>query len=181
MATPQEAISQSNIRWQVNVGPLVCIAGQPMIFVTIGTTDFDQLVQKMDSLAPSLSEQVVLQIGKSSYAPRNCEYFRFAPTLEPYIARANLVVSQGGMAVTYEVLRQGKKLISVENTTYADGHQKEILEVLAEENYLVWCRNLDELPSLLERAPKLELKPYTTPPCTIADEIRTYLSGLERK
>ncbi len=37
-----------------------------MIFVTIGTTDFDQLVQKMDSLAPGLTDEVVMQIGKGS-------------------------------------------------------------------------------------------------------------------
>lgn len=152
-----------------------------MIFVTIGTTDFDQLVQKMDALAPSLTDQVVMQIGKGSYVPTNCEYFRFVPTLAPYIARADLVVSQGGMAVTYEVLRERKKLISVENTTYADGHQKEILEILAKENYLVWCRNLDELPSLLQSAPKMKLQPYIPPPCTIADEIRDFLGKLESK
>ncbi len=83
------------------------------------------------------------------------------------------------MAVTYEVLRERKKLISVENTTYADGHQKEILQILAKENYLVWCRNLEELPSLLQLAPKMELKPYVPPPCTIADEIRNFLGKLE--
>lgn len=150
-----------------------------MIFVTIGTTDFNLLVEKMDSLVPNLKDQVIIQIGKSTYIPKNCEYFRFAPTLVPYIAKADLVVSQGGMAVTYEVLNQGKKLISVENTTYADRHQKEILEVLAKENYLIWCRNLDELPSLLNLVPNLELKPYAPPPCTIAEEIRDFLSKLE--
>ena len=149
-----------------------------MIFVTIGTTDFDQLVEKMDSLIPFLDDQVIMQIGKSTYVPKNCDYFRFVPTLAPYIAQADVVVSQGGMAVTYEVLRERKKLISVENTTYVDGHQREILEMLAKENYLVWCRNLDELRSLLKRAPELELKPYAPPPCTIAEEVRNFLNTL---
>jgi beta-1,4-N-acetylglucosaminyltransferase len=150
-----------------------------MIFVTIGTTDFDQLVEKMDALAPSLTEQVIIQTGKSKYVPKNCEYFRFAPSLAPYIDQADIVVSQGGMAVTYEVLNKRKKLISVENTTYTDGHQKDILKILAKENYLVWCSDLDELPGMLDVVKDVELKPYIRPPCTIAEEIRNFLNTLE--
>ncbi len=150
-----------------------------MIFVTIGTTDFDELVETMDKLAPSLTDQVIIQVGKSKYVPQNCEYFCFAPSLAPYIEQADLVISQGGMAVTYEVLNSHKKLISVENTTYVDGHQKDILEMLAKENYLAWCRDLSDLPRLLDRSSELEFKPYTPPPCTIAEEIRDYLNTLK--
>src|SRR5947209_11093294 len=53
-----------------------------MIFVTVGTTDFDALVRRIDELAPSLGEEVLCQIGKGSYLPRNCRYFRYAPSLD---------------------------------------------------------------------------------------------------
>ena len=37
-----------------------------MILVTVGTTNFDALVRRMDELAPELGEAVVCQIGGGS-------------------------------------------------------------------------------------------------------------------
>jgi len=149
-----------------------------MIFVTVGTSDFDLLVQKMDQVASSLDDEVLIQIGYGQYIPQNCEYFRFAPSLEPYYDRADIVVAQGGVATIIEVLTKGKTLISVENTTCVDSHQTEILSAFAEENFLIWCRDLEALPSLLEQAPTVELKSYAAPPCTIGDMIRDFLQEL---
>jgi beta-1,4-N-acetylglucosaminyltransferase len=149
-----------------------------MIFVTVGTSDFDRLVEKIDRLAPNLNDQVVVQIGHGRYIPQNCQYFRFAPSLASYYTAADVVVAQGGLGTTLEVLHRGRKLISVENTTCIDSHQTDILEALAAEGYLIWCRDLDELGSLLESAPTMSLKPYVPPPCQIAEVIKDYLSKL---
>ena len=150
-----------------------------MIFVTVGTADFDQLVEKMDGLAASLHDQVIIQIGMSKYVPQNCEYFRFAPTLDPYYEQADVVVAHGGLATTMEVLEKGKKLISVENKTCIDGHQHDILQILSQEECLIWCQDLDELPSLVERLPTINLRPYVVPPCQITDIVRDFLDKLE--
>ena len=149
-----------------------------MIFVTVGTSDFDPLVVKMDELAPTLSELVVIQIGTGEYIPKNCTYFRFAPSLEPYYERASVVVAHGGLGTTMEVLRKGKTLISVENTTCIDGHQTDILEALSAQGYLVWCRDLDALPEILERLPTIHLEPYISPPCEIVERIRAEIRHL---
>ena len=146
-----------------------------MIFVTVGTSDFEQLVRKIDELAPFLRDQVVIQIGHGRYIPRNCEYFRFAPSLDPYYDKADIVVAHGGLGTTMEVLEKGKKLISVENITCIDDHQTDILEILAKEGHLIWCRDWDELPSLLERAPAMTPRPYVAPPCRIAEVIKDFL------
>ena len=40
-----------------------------MIFVTVGTTDFDDLLRAMDALAPTLGEEVVAQTGRGPISP----------------------------------------------------------------------------------------------------------------
>ena len=66
----------------------------------------------MDEMAPTLPEEVVMQIGNGQYVPRNCQYFRFAPSLESYYDGAMIVVSHGGLGITTETLERGKKLAS---------------------------------------------------------------------
>jgi beta-1,4-N-acetylglucosaminyltransferase len=149
-----------------------------LIFVTVGTSDFDQLVERIDELAPSIDDRIVIQIGNGKYVPRNCEHFRFAPSLDPYYDEADTVVAQGGLGTTMEVLEKGKPLISVQNTTCVDDHQIDILSVLSEAGYLVWCRNMDELPNLLHSLPDIELRTYTAPPCDIANVIQAFLEKL---
>ena len=148
-----------------------------MIFVAVGTTDFDALVKKMDEIAPLLSEKVVMQIGNGQYLPRSCQYFRFAPSLSPYYDNATLVVSHGGRGITMEALERGKKLISVENTTCHGGHQRDLLNALAEERYLIWCQDLGKLLKALERARYYEFKRYVTPECEIHTVIKEFLQN----
>jgi beta-1,4-N-acetylglucosaminyltransferase len=148
-----------------------------MIFVAVGTTDFDNLIMKMDGIAPLLSEETVMQIGNGQYIPRNCQYFRFAPSLEPYYDKSSIVVSHGGLGITMEVLERGRKLIGVENTALQDEHQKDLLSALSREGYLIWCQDLGELLEALERARHFEFKRYVAPDCEIRAVIAEFLQN----
>jgi UDP-N-acetylglucosamine transferase subunit ALG13 len=149
-----------------------------VIFVAIGTTDFDALIQAMDNLSLSLSEKVVMQIGRSKYVPEHCEYFRFAPSLTPYYERASLIVSHGGQGIVTEVLKCGLPLVAVEDPSQPDRHQREILSVREQEGHLIWCKDLQELPQAMERA-KTQLRPYTAPECWIHTIVAGFLDSLE--
>lgn len=146
-----------------------------MIFVAVGTTDFDGLIVRMDEIAPTLPEEVVMQIGNGQYIPKNCQYFRFAPSLEPHYDKASMVVSHGGLGIIMEVLEKGKRLIGVENTTCHGKHQQDLLSTLAEEEYLIWCQNLSELPTALERARHYHFKNYVNHECEIHTMIEKFL------
>jgi beta-1,4-N-acetylglucosaminyltransferase len=150
-----------------------------MIFVTVGTTDFDALVRLMDGLAPTLSEPVVAQIGRGEFVPEHVEWFRLAPDLRPYYAQADVVVSHGGLGTLVEVLTLGKRLIGVSNPDRYDRHQEDLLGYLESQQQLVWCRDLSLIPALLREIRSMTFAPYSAPPCTIAEEIRSYL-GLRR-
>jgi len=147
-----------------------------MIFVTVGTTDFDALVRLMDELAPTLAEPVVAQIGRGVYVPEHIEWFRLAPDLRQAYAQADVVVSHGGLGTLVEVLTLGKRLIGVSNPDRYDRHQEDLLGYLESQHQLVWCRDMGEIPRLLSEIRSMTFAPYTAPPCTIADEIRSFLS-----
>jgi beta-1,4-N-acetylglucosaminyltransferase len=149
-----------------------------VIFVAIGTTDFDALIQAMDNLSLSLPEEVVMQIGRSKYMPKHCEYFRFVPSLVPYYERASLVVSHGGLGIVTEVMEYGRPLVTVEDPNQPDCHQREILDMWEREGHLIWCKDLKELPEAMERA-KTQLRPYTAPECWIHAIVAGFLDSLE--
>ncbi|MCS6843709.1 MAG: hypothetical protein NZ528_05185 [Caldilineales bacterium] len=146
-----------------------------MIFVTVGTTDFDALVEAADRLAAALDEEVVIQIGHGSYEPRHARWFRFADSLAPYYDRASLVISHGGFGTVTEVLRRGLPLVGVSNPDRYDRHQDQILRAFEEGGHLVWCRNLAELPSAVERARRTALVPYCPPESRIHEVVRAFL------
>ncbi|MDQ3855900.1 MAG: hypothetical protein M3281_05825 [Chloroflexota bacterium] len=145
-----------------------------MIFVTVGTFHFEGLVQRMDELATGLDEQVICQIASGTYVPKNCEYFRFAPSLDSYMERARLVITHGGLVVV-EAVRMGKPVVAIANPNRTDRHPHQILSVLEQHNHIVWCRTLDDLPASIARASTMTFAPYTEPPCHIHTVIRDFL------
>jgi len=150
-----------------------------MIFVATGTTGFDALAERMDRLAPSLDEPVVIQLGNGCYIPRRTEYFRFAPSLKPYYEQASLVMAHGGMGICLEVLDCGRPLIALDNPDRFDQHQQDMLRVLAAQNYLIWCQDVNDLPEALERARQHKFRRYVASACEIHGVIRAFLQGLE--
>jgi beta-1,4-N-acetylglucosaminyltransferase len=150
-----------------------------MIFVATGTTGFDALAEQVDRLAPSLEGTVVIQLGNGRYVPQRTEYFRFAPSLKPYYEQASLIIAHGGMGICLEVLDCGKPLIAIDNPDRFDQHQQDMLRVLAAQNYLIWCRDLNDLPEVLERARHHEFRRYVTSECKIHVLIKEFLQRLE--
>jgi UDP-N-acetylglucosamine transferase subunit ALG13 len=151
------------------------LARKSYVLVTVGTTDFDALIQAVDALAPSLQVQGTMQIGHGQYIPVNMPYFRFAPSLAPYYEQASLVIAHGGLGTTMEVLRRGLPLVSVGNPDRYDNHQEDLLSTMAEEGYLVWCRRLDELKQAIETAQTASPRRYQPPECEIHLVINKFL------
>lgn len=150
-----------------------------IVFVTVGSTDFDPLVRAADEAAPSLPLPVVIQIGIGRYEPRNAEWFRLAPSLEPYYARAEIVVSHGGAGTILEVLRRGMRLVSADNPDRPDQHQKDMIGHMASLGKLVWCRDLARLRGAIEEARSLRPAPLVTPPPLVHHVIREFLDAIE--
>jgi len=150
-----------------------------MIFVTVGSGDFDPLIQAMDEICARRPDlEVLMQIGLGRYEPQHAPFFRFAPSLEPYYDRADLVIAHGGVGVTMEVLRRGLPLIGVDNPDRPDQHQVDLLSYLSEGGYLVWCHDLNRLEATIDSIRSRKLRRWEPPPCTIHLIVDAFLQKL---
>jgi UDP-N-acetylglucosamine transferase subunit ALG13 len=150
-----------------------------MIFVSVGSGNFDALVKALDRICarrPDLN--ILMQIGLGSYEPQHTRYFRFAPSLEPYYDQAALVIAHGGVGVTMEVLRRGLPLIGVDNPDRPDQHQIDILSHLSEGGFLVWCRDLSQLEPTIDSMPGRTLQRWQPDPCTVHLVVAEFLQQL---
>jgi UDP-N-acetylglucosamine transferase subunit ALG13 len=155
-----------------------------MIFVTVGSTDFDALVRAADGLcAPGgllAGRAVEMQIGDGAYRPAHASFFRFAPNLEPYFERAELVIAHGGLGTAVEAIGKGRRLLAVANPDRYDHHQEDLLGALAEAGNLLWCRDIARLGEFVRAALDFQPTPYVCPPCTIHEVIADYLRAGRR-
>lgn len=142
------------------------------IFVTVGTTEFNELIKQLASseahktLKNSLGcEQLTLQIGKgeevdfSHFRDIKVEIFSLKPSITDEIQAADLVISHAGAGSCLDALTQGKRLLVVVNDTLMDNHQTELAEQLASDGYLFYT-TVKELPEALRKSDFSKLKPY---------------------
>jgi beta-1,4-N-acetylglucosaminyltransferase len=120
-----------------------------LAFVTVGSTSFDALVQRVLS-EPVLHilrlkgySTVVVQYGTSdlnsiseTHWPLvkygvHIEVWPFKTSLQSTYEEADLVISHAGSGTILDVLRLGKPLIVVPNPTLLDNHQEEIASSLS--------------------------------------------------
>lgn len=147
-----------------------------MIFVTVGTNDFESLIVAVDKLAPKITEKIVCQVANNKYLPSNCAYFRFENSLEHYFDKASLVITHGGAGTLFRLLELGKKIIGVDNFECQGQHQAELLKKLADEGYIIWCKDLGKLQKLIAEIRHLSFKSYSKPMCSIAHEIEVFIN-----
>lgn len=121
------------------------------IFVTVGSTKFDQLIELVlsDEILNVLVElgfkNLVVQSGNSVYTEQlvrsklrpkiKVNLFNFKSSIAKDIETSDLVVGHAGAGTSLEVLRKGKKLIVIPNESLMDDHQSELADQLVENKY----------------------------------------------
>ncbi|TCD68889.1 N-acetylglucosaminyldiphosphodolichol N-acetylglucosaminyltransferase catalytic subunit alg13 [Steccherinum ochraceum] len=127
------------------------------VFVTVGSTRFDKLVQRalsdsvLDILRAKGYSKVVVQCGNSEFDREafeqagdtwirrdegEVEVWRFKPSLQDDYKQADLVISHAGSGTILDVLRLRKPLIVIPNETLLDNHQQELASSLADLGHL---------------------------------------------
>jgi len=148
------------------------MADEKSIFVTVGTTSFDRLIETVSSKSfVELLERlgyrsIVLQIGRGVYEPESIDrkhfslkYYRYKDSIAADIHRASLVISHAGAGSVLETLQAGRPLIVVINELLMDNHQLELASQLAEDGHLYYatCSTLQET---IKERDLSQLKPF---------------------
>jgi len=131
-----------------------------MILVTVGThTDgFPRLVQEMDRIAGQIDEEVLMQIGSTTYEPRAARWFGFTTQqgMDRLCKQARVIVSHAGAGSILTALRHGRTLVVMPRRQrygeVVDDHQLELADALARAGALLVAYDTDELGVKLHEA-----------------------------
>lgn len=113
-----------------------------MIFVTVGTHEqaFNRLVEYIDNLKKNdvIKEDVIMQIGYSTYEPKYCKWQKLYPYQEmiKLVEQARIVITHGGPSSFIMPLQIGKTPIVVPRrldfNEHVNDHQVSFSKAVAE-------------------------------------------------
>ena len=113
-----------------------------MIFVTVGTHEqpFNRLIEGVDNLKKdgTITEEVVIQTGYSTYEPQYCRWQKLFPYQEmlKLVDEARIVITHGGPSSFIMPLQIGKIPIVVprrhESNEHVNNHQVSFAKDVAE-------------------------------------------------
>lgn len=143
------------------------------IFVTVGTTKFDELIKTvlssevLEILSSKGYNEIILQIGKTLFIPNctprcgfvNIEYFNLNANITKYIENTDLIISHAGAGSILDASENKKDLIVVANQSLMDNHQLELAEELYKNKHLYYC-TCETLLNTIQTMNFAELKPF---------------------
>ncbi len=125
------------------------------VFVTVGTTSFDPLVEAIDN--GPLAASALIQIADGARQPENARWFNFEPDIQKHIDSADVVVCHAGAGSIFKLLEKGIVPLVVPNTVRRDKHQLEIARWLIEKRYAVVAMSPAEVNQKLIDYPEEKL------------------------
>lgn len=141
-----------------------------MIFVTVGTTEFNGLAEAADNL--DIKEEVIIQKANGKYIPKNHKSFKFSDSFDSYLEKADIVVTHGGAGTIFKLLDMNKKIIAIANEERDDLHQSDLIKKLSDEGYLLWCKKPSKLAKSIKEIREAEFVRYKKPKNDIIGEIK---------
>jgi len=132
----------------------------PYVFVTVGTTKFEDLIQQIDTKRfgdwlqaqdPELG--VVVQRGSGNYEPKSPwikECYTFKPSLKEDMEGATFIITHAGSGSVLECLKLHKRTCVVANTALMDNHQTELAKELSSRSLVKYSNGAENLMATLD-------------------------------
>ena len=146
------------------------------ILVTVGTTQFNELIKYIDLNIKD--HKIIFQIATGNYIPSNHKYFTFSENFNLYINSCNIVITHSGAGSVYSLLEMGKKIIVVPNLERIDKHQKELASYVEKNNYAYVAWELEQINSLIDSIETKEFEVYKKDPFNKVSEINNIINQL---
>nr|CAB3221196.1 UDP-N-acetylglucosamine transferase subunit ALG13 homolog [Phallusia mammillata] len=145
------------------------------VFVTVGTTSFDELTELVTSepilkiLETKSYSSLLVQYGRGHHQVKECNTaglkingYRYKDSISGDITNADLVISHAGAGTCLEVLGARKPLVVVVNEKLMDNHQFELAKQLHQDGHLLYC-TCSTLGSTLSEMDLQSLEPLPAP------------------
>uniref|UniRef100_A0A0G4G0T5 UDP-N-acetylglucosamine transferase subunit ALG13 n=1 Tax=Chromera velia CCMP2878 TaxID=1169474 RepID=A0A0G4G0T5_9ALVE len=157
-----------------------------MIFVTVGTTSFDKLVEEVSTekfhkaAREAGYSSIRIQFGRGTVkpsappksgslpSPLALQSYRFKPTLEEDTEAASLIICHAGAGSILEGLRKLKRMLVVVNDELMDNHQEELASALEGKGHLTYVSQPQQVAQQLKEVPmfRAPFRPY--PPADLS-------------
>lgn len=139
-----------------------------MIFITVGVEEypFDRLIKIVDRKIKdkSINDKVFIQIGTSTYEPKNCSWKRFIKFSEMinFIKKARIIITHGGVGTILLCFELSKiPLAFPRHKQYGelpDDHQVEFMRRMEKEGKVIAVYNEVELINKIQNYDSLMRK-----------------------
>lgn len=158
-----------------------------MIFVTVGMhyQGFERLISKMDSIAETIDEDVIMQIGSTSYIPKNAMYFNFTNNYNEildYFKEARIIISHAGAGTLIDAVITGRPIVVVPRLKrfgeIIDDQQLELAEVLSAQKKIIAVYDIKKLEKIVTEIE--ELNACTKKDDTLVSFLEKHIQGLNK-
>ncbi|VVB64353.1 UDP-N-acetylglucosamine--N-acetylmuramyl-(pentapeptide) pyrophosphoryl-undecaprenol N-acetylglucosamine transferase [uncultured archaeon] len=157
-----------------------------MILVIVGLMyGFNRLLIAVDDIAEKMEEEIMMQIGESSYIPKNAKYFRYTSeeNINELYRQSRIVICHAGVGSIMNALEYGKPVIVVprrkELGEHFDDHQLEIANELSRSGMIHIANDIDTLRnSILEINEKsVEINKTNN---SLTNQLKIYIQSLNK-
>lgn len=146
-----------------------------MIFLTLGTQlPFDRLVEAMDMAAGQMSEDVIAQVGASTFQAQHmkCIPYLSPPVYSETFARARVIVGHAGMGTILQATKLQKPLIVMARRAdleeHRNDHQAATVAHVSNMTGLYVVETAEDIVRLLQ---KPQLEPMSAGPTAERDRL----------
>ena len=129
------------------------------IFVTVGTTQFDSLIEFLDNNLDH-EDDVLLQIADGKYKPKNFKFIEFTKDINMIYKEYDYIITHAGAGTIYKLLELRKSFIVVPNMDRVDQHQTDIANFLEENFYALNCTDYNDIIPSLKKLSLIDLNIY---------------------
>lgn len=137
-----------------------------MILVTLGT-QHQEFTRLLDYIEKSkIKDEIIVQAGYTKYKSKKMKMFDFIDydKMAEYVRDADLIITHGGTGSITGPLKDGKRVIACARLAkygeHVDNHQTEIVDVFADEKYILKLDENIKLDDLIKKAKSFEPKKF---------------------